>query len=75
LIGSPRTERRFSSLDLTPVGQKDKWLWVAVYEWHATGTGPVPWAYAIVLMDGTVVKPEIIDDPKGRLFLTLGADE
>ena len=76
LIGSPKEERKYSELNLTPTGQKDKWLWIAVYRWYPIvgGTGPLPWAFAIILMDGTVVKPEIIDDPQGKFFW-LGADD
>ena len=74
LIGDPQTRRVFARLDLTPAGQKDKWLWIAVYEWRASGTGPVPWAFAIILMDGTVVKPKIIDNPSPMYFMT-GPDD
>lgn len=74
LIGRPEARRELSSLDLTPTGRKDKWLWIAVYEWwpNRGGTGPVPKAYAIILMDETVIAPEIIDDPECRL---LGIDD
>jgi hypothetical protein len=72
LIAGPRRKREFSSLELTPARQNGKWLWIAVYEFSPNdggSTGPIPIAYAIILMDGTVVKPEIIDDPNGGHFL------
>ncbi len=64
LIDDARDRRVLQELMLVPTPQKDKWLWVAYYEYFRKGEGggTPPWAYAIVLMDGTVVEPKVIDD-------------
>jgi hypothetical protein len=48
---------------LNPTPQNAKWLWVARFEFWPTsgGSSGIPSAYAVVLMDGTIVSPEIVD--------------
>ncbi len=53
-------ERGFESISLVEHG--DHWFWHVHYEWYPTQEEPgenVPYAYVVVLMDGTVVPLEV----------------
>jgi hypothetical protein len=53
-----------TSANLQLLQERDaKWIWLICYEsyWSGRGSGRIPNLQLAVLMDGTVVKPEITD--------------